>query len=90
MLAYAFFMLLTRYLAAYDPPLVMLFYSVLLGGFALAPFALWGWVWPQTPGQWLILRDARRARRHGALSVHPRVSTGPGVDAWRHSSTCSC
>ena len=55
MLAYAFFMLLTRYLAAYDPPLVMLFYSVLLGGFALAPFALWGWVWPQTPGQWLIL-----------------------------------
>lgn len=55
MLAYAFFMLLTRYLAAYDPPLVMLFYSVLLGGFALAPFALWSWVWPQTLGQWLIL-----------------------------------
>jgi drug/metabolite transporter (DMT)-like permease len=55
MLAYAFFMLLTRYLAAYDPPLVMLFYSVLLGAFALAPFALWGWVWPQTPGQWLLL-----------------------------------
>jgi drug/metabolite transporter (DMT)-like permease len=55
MLAYAFFMLLTRYLAAYDPPLVMLFYSVLLGGFALAPFAIWNWVWPQTLGQWLIL-----------------------------------
>ena len=55
MLAYAFFMLLTRYLAAYDPPLVMLFYSVLLGAFALAPFALWGWVWPQTLVQWLIL-----------------------------------
>jgi drug/metabolite transporter (DMT)-like permease len=55
MLAYAFFMLLTRYLAAYDPPLVMLFYSVLLGAFAHAPFALWDWVWPQTLGQWLIL-----------------------------------
>jgi drug/metabolite transporter (DMT)-like permease len=55
MLAYAFFMLLTRYLAAYDPPLVMLFYSVLLGAFALAPFALWGWVWPQTLDQWLLL-----------------------------------
>lgn len=55
MLAYAFFMLLTRYLAAYDTPLVMLFYSVLLGAFALAPFALWNWVWPQTLGQWLIL-----------------------------------
>ena len=39
MLAYALFMLLTRYLAAYDTPLVMLFYSILLGTFALAPFA---------------------------------------------------
>ena len=37
MLAYAFFMLLTRYLAAYDTPLVMLFYSILLGTFAMAP-----------------------------------------------------
>ncbi|MDH4981023.1 hypothetical protein [Hyphomicrobium sp. D-2] len=46
MLAYAFFMLLTRFLAAHDAPLVMLFYSVLLGAFGLAPFALWNWVWP--------------------------------------------
>ena len=28
---------------------------MLLGGFALAPFAIWDWVWPQTLGQWLIL-----------------------------------
>jgi drug/metabolite transporter (DMT)-like permease len=55
MLAYALFMLLTRYLAAYDTPLVMLFYSVLLGTFALAPFALWQWVWPATLLQWLLL-----------------------------------
>jgi drug/metabolite transporter (DMT)-like permease len=55
MLAYAFFMLLTRYLAAYDAPLVMLFYSVLLGAFALAPFAIWQWVWPHTLGEWAIL-----------------------------------
>ncbi len=55
MLAYAFFMLLTRYLAAYEPPLVMLFYSVLLGAFALAPFAIWQWVWPHTLGEWAIL-----------------------------------
>ena len=48
-------MLLTRYLAAYDNPLVMLFYSVLLGTFALAPFALWQWVWPATLLQWLLL-----------------------------------
>jgi drug/metabolite transporter (DMT)-like permease len=55
MLAYSLFMLLTRYLAAYDTPLVMLFYSILLGTFALAPFALWGWVWPHTFGQWVLL-----------------------------------
>jgi drug/metabolite transporter (DMT)-like permease len=55
MLAYAFFMLLTRYLAAYDAPLVMLFYSILLGTFALAPFAIWQWAWPQTPFEWLLL-----------------------------------
>jgi drug/metabolite transporter (DMT)-like permease len=55
MLAYAFFMLLTRYLAAHDKPLAMLFYSILLGTFALAPVALWQWVWPATVGQWLLL-----------------------------------
>ena len=33
------------------PPLVMLFYSVLLGAFVLAPFAIWQWVWPQTPAR---------------------------------------
>jgi drug/metabolite transporter (DMT)-like permease len=48
-------MLLTRYLAAYDKPLSMLFYSILLGTFAFAPFALWAWVWPATVGQWLLL-----------------------------------
>lgn len=55
MLAYALFMLLTRYLAAYDTPLAMLFYSILLGTFALAPFALWQWVWPATLLQWVLL-----------------------------------
>jgi drug/metabolite transporter (DMT)-like permease len=55
MLAYALFMLLTRHLAAYDTPLVMLFYSVLLGAVGLAPFALWSWVWPATAAQWLLL-----------------------------------
>jgi drug/metabolite transporter (DMT)-like permease len=55
MLAYALFMLLTRYLAAHDSPLVMLFYSVLLGTFGLAPFALWQWTWPHAPLQWLLL-----------------------------------
>ena len=55
MLAYAFFMLLTRYLAAFDKPLSMLFYSILLGTFGAAPIALWQWEWPATIGQWLLL-----------------------------------
>jgi drug/metabolite transporter (DMT)-like permease len=55
MLTNTFFMLMTRYLAAHDKPLVMLFYSVLVGTFALAPVALWQWVWPQAIGQWLLL-----------------------------------
>ena len=79
MLAYAFFMLLTRYLAAYDAPLVMLFYSILLGTFALAPFAIWQWVWPQTPFEWLLLLCARRVRRHWPLPVHPRLPACAGV-----------
>lgn len=55
MLVYTFFMILTRFLAAHDTPLVMLFYSILLGTFALAPFAVWQWVWPQTIGEALLL-----------------------------------
>jgi drug/metabolite transporter (DMT)-like permease len=54
-LAFSFFMLLTRYLSAFDRPLTMLFYSILLGTFAIAPFALWAWVWPQSLLQWLLL-----------------------------------
>lgn len=55
MLVYAFFMILTRFLAAYDTPLTMLFFSILLGTFGLAPFALWQWVWPQSAQEWLLL-----------------------------------
>ncbi|MFN3625938.1 MAG: DMT family transporter [Hyphomicrobium sp.] len=55
MLVYAFFMILTRFLAAHDSPLVMLFYSILLGTFVLAPFAIWQWTWPQSLQEWLLL-----------------------------------
>ncbi len=54
-LAFSGFVLLTRYLAAFDKPLAMLFYSILLGTFALAPFALWQWVWPQSVLEWVLL-----------------------------------
>lgn len=54
-LVYTFFMLLTRPLSFHDTPLVMLFYSILIGTFALAPFAIWQWTSPQTTGEWLLL-----------------------------------
>lgn len=54
-LAYAVFMLMTRFLAAHDAPLAMLFYSILIGTVALAPLAIWQWVWPATMSQWLLL-----------------------------------
>jgi drug/metabolite transporter (DMT)-like permease len=55
MLAYAIFMLLTRKLSAFDPPLVTLFYALLIGTFAGAPFALAHWVWPDGILRWLQL-----------------------------------
>ena len=55
MLAYAAFMLLTRKLAPFDSPLVTLFYALLVGTIAGAPFALAHWVWPAGWQQWLML-----------------------------------
>jgi drug/metabolite transporter (DMT)-like permease len=55
MLAYAVFMLLTRKLSVFDPPLVTLFYALLAGSVLAAPFAIAHWVWPQTIVQWLML-----------------------------------
>lgn len=55
MLAYATFMLLTRKLVPFDPPLVTLFYALLVGTIAGAPVALAHWVWPDSWQQWLML-----------------------------------
>ena len=55
MLSYAFFMLLTRKLSAFDPPLVTLFYALLAGTILGAPVAFAHWVWPTGPLQWLQL-----------------------------------
>ena len=46
MAVYALFMLLTRYMAHLDPPLVTLFYSMFVGTFAGAPFAFASWSTP--------------------------------------------
>ena len=46
MLAYSCFILITRYIAAYDSAEVTLTYSLLAGVFLVAPVALNQWVWP--------------------------------------------
>jgi drug/metabolite transporter (DMT)-like permease len=55
MLAYASFMLVTRYLSAYDPPYVTLFYSMLAGTLFVAPFAIKDWVDPPSLAIWGLL-----------------------------------
>lgn len=55
MLAYALFMLVTRKLSTFDPPLVTLFYALLAGTFGGAFWALPQWVWPADAWQWLTL-----------------------------------
>jgi len=55
MLSYVLFMLLTRYLAPYDPPSVTLFLSLFAGGLLYTPFAIMGWEWPQNELTWALL-----------------------------------
>ena len=55
MLSYAIFMLLTRKLSTFDPPLVTLFYALLAGVIFAAPFAFAHWVWPTGALQWLLI-----------------------------------
>ena len=55
MLAYAFFMLLTRYMAGFDPPLVTLFYSMFVGTIGGVPFAYASWVAPPDLFAWALL-----------------------------------
>lgn len=55
MLAYALFILLTRYMAAFDPPLVTLFYSMFVGALFGAPLAIAEWVEPPDALSWALL-----------------------------------
>lgn len=55
MLAYALFMLLTRHMARFDPPLVTLFYSMFVGTFAGAPVALADWHAPADALAWVLV-----------------------------------
>lgn len=55
MMAYALFMIITRYLSPYDPPLVTLFYSMFVGTLFGAPFAFAEWAPPADMTTWLLL-----------------------------------
>lgn len=55
MLCYAAFMLLTRYLSAFDPSEVTLTYSMLAGVVLAAPFAVAEWTWPSSSFIWLLI-----------------------------------
>jgi drug/metabolite transporter (DMT)-like permease len=55
MFVYALFMLLTRYMAAFDPPMVTLFYSMFVGTFLGAPLALMNWNTPPDGASWVLL-----------------------------------
>ena len=55
MLAYACFMLITRYISAHDPTDVTLTYSMFAGVVLMAPVAVSGWVWPADPLSWVLV-----------------------------------
>lgn len=55
MLAYALFIILTRHMAHFDPPLVTLFYSMFAGTFGAIPFAIADWHAPPDGLSWLLL-----------------------------------
>jgi drug/metabolite transporter (DMT)-like permease len=55
MLAYAVFMIVTRKLSDIDPPLVTLFYSMLVGLIGGVFFAIPVWVWPSSAFEWVLL-----------------------------------
>jgi drug/metabolite transporter (DMT)-like permease len=51
---YAGFMMLTRHLAAYDPPETIQFLPALGATLVLAPLAFAGWEWPDTWVEWTV------------------------------------
>ncbi len=55
MLTYASFMLITRYLSAYDPTDVTLAYSMVAGVVLAAPLAIAEWTWPADRYIWLLI-----------------------------------
>lgn len=55
MFSYSCYILITRYLAAYDTSEATLFYSTLVGTIFLVPWAVMDWVWPADVFTWIVL-----------------------------------
>ncbi len=51
---YAGFMMTTRHLAAYDPPDTIQFLPAVGATLVLAPFAFFGWEWPDSWREWTV------------------------------------
>ncbi|MEZ5900350.1 MAG: DMT family transporter [Hyphomicrobiaceae bacterium] len=81
MLVYAMFMLLTRKLSAFDPPLVTLFYALLVGTIFGAPIAFSVWVWPADIWQWarLLSLGALGGAGHYLLILAYRLAPASSV-----------
>lgn len=54
-ISYAFYIISTRYLARYDPPLVTQVWSPLGGVLAMAPLGISVWVWPPDVLTWVLI-----------------------------------
>jgi len=81
MLVYALFMLITRKLAPFDPPLVTLWYALLVGTVVGLPWAVADWVWPAGPMDWMRLLSlgAFGGLGHYLLILAYRLAPAPSV-----------
>lgn len=73
---YSFYAIITRMLAAYDPPATTITYSGLAGAVLLAPAMPFIWTAPPTPLAWIVLAatGAFGAVGHGLLTLaHSRA-----------------
>ncbi len=74
---YAFFMLMTRRLAAYDSPETIQYLPAVGAAVILTPFALAAWEWPDTWLEWLVasLLGVLGASGHYLLAVAHRYAS---------------
>ena len=77
MLAYTAFMLITRYIAAYDSAEVTLTYSMFAGVVIMAPFAIDAWVWPVSRFDAALGDQPRLLGRARPLHLHPGLPLAP-------------